>query len=72
MAQGRSGLVEGNRQTLRLVFADDLHQRRGKAVDRIGLQAFGIVQRRQGKKGPIDVRAPVNQVEGRPAGDSSF
>ena len=69
MSQGRPGLVKDHRQTLRLVFTDDLHQRGRETVDGVSLQALGIIQRGQGKKGAIDIGAPVDQVQGRPARD---
>ncbi len=44
MSECRALLIEGHRQTIRLVFPDDLQQRGRKSIDRIGLETFGIVE----------------------------
>ena len=65
MTEGWPFFIERHSQGVRPVFAQDLHEHRGKAVDRICLQPLGIRQGGQGEIGSVNVGAAVNQVEGR-------
>ena len=68
VAQGRPLFVERHDEAIRLLLANNLQQHRREAEDGVGLETFGIIHRRQGEEGTIDVGAPIDQVERLAAG----
>ena len=68
MAQCRTLFVKRHHETIRLPLTKNLQQRRRKTEDGVGLEAFGIIQSRQGEERTIDIGAPVDQVERLAAG----
>ncbi|GIW56111.1 MAG: hypothetical protein KatS3mg082_2515 [Nitrospiraceae bacterium] len=63
VTQGRPFLVERDRQAVRPMPAENLHQHRGEAIDRVGLKALGVRQRREREEGAIDIGAAVDEIE---------
>ena len=63
MAVGRALFIEHHGHIVRPMVPQDLQQHRREAIHRIGLQAFGIGQGRQGEECPIDVGAAVDEIE---------
>ncbi len=57
--------IEGHRQAVRLVLADDLQERGREAVNRVRLESLAVGKRGQGEEGPVDVGAAVDEIQGR-------
>ncbi|MCG3778460.1 MAG: hypothetical protein JW388_1181 [Nitrospira sp.] len=68
VAQGRPFFVKRHNNSIRLLLANNLQQHRREAEDGVGLKTFGIIHRRQGEEGTIDVRASIDQIERLAAG----
>ena len=52
-----------NDEAVRLPLAKNFEQHGGEPIDGVSLEAFGIVEGWKGKKGTVDIRAPVDQIE---------
>ena len=63
VTQRRTLFVERHDEAIRLLLAHNLQQHRREAEDGVGLEALGIIHRREGEESTIDIGAPIDQIE---------
>ena len=70
LSKDLAGKIEGGCDVVRLLFADQLAQHRGKAKGGVGRQTLGICQAADREVGPVELCRGIDEIELAHPGES--